>query len=348
MRTGQRPQLSAAAGPPSRAASLSSHGSWVTPSYGAAPVSIAVRDPVAGRHRQGAPRRRGSRTAPGARRTRPRRRPTTRPVEPRTTSRSRSTARTTCCRPRPAAWSCRRRSAPARRGRGTSPASRVLVGARAPGTSPTWSSGRCTASPGPGHRGPGRDADPVAVLVRAEVGRRRTPSAAARPTWSSRSGRRSPGRGVTRHVLTSRRTVGLRRAAPASSVLWRRRPGSASRPAWRRWCSAWASRPTSTRALSLRTPFTMISRGRARASSWPASRRTARRSASLSSAGETRGVAGDRGLDAAGVHGGDADRVAGDEHLLAQRLGHAADGVLGGVVRSTGRASRPARTARRC
>src|SRR5690606_25526891 len=44
------------------------------------------------------------------------------------------------------------------------------------------------------------------------------------------------------------------------------------------------------------------------------------------------GVAGDAGLDAARVQAGDPDRVARDQHLLAQRLGDAADGVLGGVV----------------
>ena len=49
-------------------------------------------------------------------------------------------------------------------------------------------------------------------------------------------------------------------------------------------------------------------------------------------------VAGDAGLDAAGVHAGDGDVVAVDQHLLAQRLGEAADGVLGGVVRRLARA----------
>ena len=63
--------------------------------------------------------------------------------------------------------------------------------APAPGTSPTWAVRRERTSPGR-PSGAGRDAEPVAVLVAAEVASRRTPSAAARPTWSSRPDR-APG-----------------------------------------------------------------------------------------------------------------------------------------------------------
>jgi hypothetical protein len=45
------------------------------------------------------------------------------------------------------------------------------------------------------------------------------------------------------------------------------------------------------------------------------------------------GVAGDRGLDPAGVDAGDGDRVAGDRELHPQRLGEAADPELRRVVR---------------
>ncbi len=43
-------------------------------------------------------------------------------------------------------------------------------------------------------------------------------------------------------------------------------------------------------------------------------------------------VAGDVGLDAAGVHAGDLDRPVAEHHLLTQRLGEPAHGELRGVV----------------
>src|SRR6478609_11114906 len=50
-------------------------------------------------------------------------------------------------------------------------------------------------------------------------------------------------------------------------------------------------------------------------------------------AGRLAAVAADPGADATGVDAGDRHRVAVDEHLLADRLGQPADGVLRGVVR---------------
>ncbi len=97
------------------------------------------------------------------------------------------------------------------------------------------------------------------------------------------------------------------------------------------WCTACASMPTSTRALSVSTPLRMISAAR---SGLIRARLLVEELGALLAVllGGVAGVAGDRGLDAAGVHDGDADRVVGDEHLLAHRLGHPAHGVLRGVV----------------
>ena len=94
---------------------------------------------------------------------------------------------------------------------------------------------------------------------------------------------------------------------------------------------ALASLPTRTRALFLRTPPRMI-RAAFCADVLASRLSNIFASSSLSRPSAVVHVAGDPGLDAAGMHRRHLHRMAGDDHLLAQRLGEPAHRELGRVV----------------
>ena len=202
------------------------HASQPAPSYGARRRTAADALVRRSRERAGDHVRRGSRTRPGARRTRPRRRPTP--------GRCLRGSRRGPGRPRAAPARPRRRRghvdvhlAPARPGHGTSPSQSPLAAARGAPAS-TWSTGATYSTPGRVMWVPAGDA---AASRRA----RRTRGSTASNSQCGRSPHfviTTPDRGpgaVSRGRLSASASAWRRCMHLAARRRTRRRPGSASR-----------------------------------------------------------------------------------------------------------------------